>query len=134
MSLPSSLASVNRKFPSCSRIRIAVVPIESAIGAPAGVVSMSIFFRMVHSLFHHEASELFEQTKNRVRAMNDVDLIRLFFILWGWISKLEVGPEAEGHAPVERGGLGLADEWNTRIERAVKMIAEANSEAGSDAG
>src|SRR5262249_33599264 len=78
-----SLASVNLKFPSCKRMRIAVVSIGSAIGAPAVVVSMSIFLRMVHSLFHQAAWALFAQNNSRMTARNDVDLIRCVLTLSG---------------------------------------------------
>src|SRR5580693_9279810 len=95
MSPPSSLASVNLKLPSCRRIKIAVVPMLSAMGAPAVVVSMSIFFLIVHSLFHQEAWELFAQNKNKMPASNNVDLTRLVFMFWVLVLELRSQPRGE---------------------------------------
>ena len=42
---------------------------------------------------------------------------------------LEIRPKTEGYAQIECDGLGLADEGNSRIERAVEMIPKANPRA-----
>src|ERR1700751_2057517 len=113
MSLPSSFASVNRKFPSWTRIRTAVAPIGSAIGEPAVVLSISIRLRMVHSLFHHDAAAVFANTtstapKSRIGLTNFVFMIGLV------VSK--ISPETKRQPHVSAAGIGLADDGNSCIE------------------
>src|ERR1700730_9363814 len=121
MSLPSSFASAKRKFPSCKRIKTAVVPIGSAMGAPAVVVSRSIFLRMVHSLFHHDAWALFAAVRNKMTAQKpergDVRLMRFAFMFVGpsW-KKSKICPKPNGDERIERICLDQIAQWQARIE------------------
>ena len=122
MSLPSSRALANWKFPSKSRTST----VDSPAGLATSAVSRVIFWRWVQSLFHQASSACSEAGEQEGcggdGGENRGGWIEEAVRHGGWRWVLEIGPAAEGDAHVAVVGIGLFDERNRHIDGAVVSV------------
>ncbi len=113
-------------------------PIGSATGAPAVLVSMSIFFRIVQFLFHQEALTLPAPTRKKSAtsklARREGRRRKFEYIFIGPVKGLEICPESNGYLRIECIRLNEIEQRHTGIEGTIEMVKETNAGADSDTG